>query len=148
MVLRTKKAHKKKDFDGEFDITPMIDVVLLLLIFFMVSARMAPQNTAKLPKAKHGELASMHDAVVLLVKASGQDIPIVSTIAGKKFSSEREEQSAEIAEFVENEIQSLGKKSVLIQGEPSVLTSEIVRIQNAVGSVLDAEQPILIAVEH
>jgi len=148
MVLRTKKAHKKKDFDGEFDITPMIDVVLLLLIFFMVSARMAPQNTARLPKAKHGEFASMHDAVVLLVKASGSDIPVVSTVAGKKFSNDRDEQSAEIAEFVANEIQSLGKKSVLIQGEPSVLTSEIVRIQNAVGSVLDAEQPILIAVEH
>jgi biopolymer transport protein ExbD len=148
-VIRTKKAHKKKDFDGEFDITPMIDVVLLLLIFFMVSARMAPQNTARLPKAKHGEFASMHDAVVLVVKASpGSDVPSVSTLAGKKFSSDREEQSAEIAEYVAQEIQVLGKKSVLIQGEPTILTAEIVRIQNAVGSALDGEQPILIAVEH
>jgi biopolymer transport protein ExbD len=147
-LIRTKKAHKKKDFDGEFDITPMIDVVLLLLIFFMVSARMAPQNTAKLPKAKHGDFAAMHDAVVIMVKSSGSDVPNVSTLAGKKFSSDREEQSAEIAEYVSQEIQVLGKKSVLIQGEPTVLTAEIVRIQNAVGSALDAEQPILIAVEH
>ncbi|MEQ1829256.1 MAG: biopolymer transporter ExbD, partial [Pirellula sp.] len=40
-MLRTKKPKKRKGFDAEFDITPMIDVVLLLLIFFMVSARMA-----------------------------------------------------------------------------------------------------------
>jgi hypothetical protein len=90
----------------------------------------------------------MHDAVVIMVKASGSDVPNVSTLAGKKFSSDREEQSAEIAEYVSQEIQVLGKKSVLIQGEPTVLTAEIVRIQNAVGSALDAEQPILIAVEH
>jgi len=37
---------------------------------------------------------------------------------------------------------------VLIQAEPNVLTSQIVRIQNAIGSVLDPEQKILVAVEH
>ncbi len=146
-MLRTKKA-KKKQFDGEFDITPMIDVVLLLLIFFMVSARMAPQNTAKLPKAKFGEFASMHDAVVIIVKSSGFDAATVSTPAGKKFSNDQDEQTAEIAEYVEFSLQDPTKKFVLIQGEPTVLTSEIVRIQNAIGSVLQPEQEIFVAVEH
>lgn len=146
-MIRTKK-EKKKDFDGEFDITPMIDVVLLLLIFFMVSARMAPQNNAQLPKAKHGDMASMHDAVVLVVKSPSKGITSVSTPSGKQFSSQPEEQSAEIAEYVVGEMQNIKKKYVLIQGEPSVLTSEIIRIQSAVGSVLDQEQPIMVAVEH
>jgi len=147
-VLRTKKQNTKKNFDGEFDITPMIDVVLLLLIFFMVSARMAPQNSARLPKAKHGELASMHDAVVLVVKAGRDETANVSTPLGKSFSTDREEQSGEIAEFVANGLQAMEKKFVLIQAEPTVLTAEIVRIQNAIGSVLDPEQKILVAVEH
>ena len=126
----------------------MIDVVLLLLIFFMVSARMAPQNAARLPKAKHGELASMHDAVVLVVKHSGNDTASVSTPNGKMFSSDKETQSGEIAEHVANGMQAMEKKFVLLQAEPTVLTSEIVRIQNAIGTVLEPEQKILVAVEH
>jgi len=145
-MLRTKKTKKKK-FDGEFDITPMIDVVLLLLIFFMVSARMAPQNVAKLPKAKNGDMAALHDAVVLVVRP-GADAASVSTLAGRKFSSDRDDQSSEIAEYVENSFQDIRKKYVLIQGEPRVLTSEMMRIQQAVGSVLGAGKEIMIAVEH
>jgi biopolymer transport protein ExbD len=145
-MIRTKKT-KKKEFDGEFDITPMIDVVLLLLIFFMVSARMAPQNVATLPKAKNGDIAAMHDAVVLVVKA-GSDTASVSTQAGKKFSFDKETQSAEIAEYVDLAFQDIRKKYVLIQGEPKVLTSEMMRIQQAVGTVLAAGKEILIAVEH
>ena len=146
-MLRTKKK-KKKSFDGEFDITPMIDVVLLLLIFFMVSARMAPQNTVKLPAAKNGDMAAMHDAVVLVIRASGSDSVDVSTVAGRKFSSDKDVQGAEIAEYVENEFQDIRKKYVLIQGEPRVLTSEMMRVQLAVGSVLNPGQEIMIAVEH
>lgn len=146
-MLRTAKKTKKKDFDGEFDITPMIDVVLLLLIFFMVSARMAPQNVAKLPKAKNGDIAAMHDAVVLIVK-SGSDAAAVSTLAGRKFSNDRDVQSDEIAEYVGNAFQDIRKKYVLIQGEPKVLTSEMMRIQQAVGNVLLPGKEIMIAVEH
>ena len=147
-MIRTKKAPKKKNFDEEFDITPMIDVVLLLLIFFMVSAKMAPGANARLPKAKYGELTSMHDAIVLVVKNGSNDSVDVSTPTGKKFSSDSEQQSGEIAEHVANGLQYMEKKFVLIQAEPNVLTSQIVRIQNAIGSVLDPEQKMLVAVEH
>ncbi len=146
-MIRTKKQKKKK-FDGEFDITPMIDVVLLLLIFFMVSARMAPQNVVKLPSAKNGDMAAMHDAVVLVVKANSTDVALVSTPSGRKFSVDQEVQSAEIAEYVENAFLDARKKYVLIQGEPRVLTSEMMRVQQAAGSVLNIGQEILIAVEH
>ena len=146
-MLRTKK-HTKKEFDGEFDITPMIDVVLLLLIFFMVSARMAPKNVAKLPKAKHGEMAAMHDAIVLVVKHGNTDAASVSTPSGRKFSTDKEVQSAEIAEYVEMAMLDRKKKYVLIQGEYAVLTSEMIRVQQAIASVLSLDQEIMIAVEH
>lgn len=147
-MLRTKKNSNKKKFDGEFDITPMIDVVFLLLIFFMVSARMAPSANAKLPKAKHGDLAAMHDAVVLTIKSISTDTSAVMSLSGRKFSSDPEEQEAEIEEFIETAMQDTTKKYVLIQGEPTVRTSDIIRVQNAVGRVVGSDQEVLIAVEH
>ena len=146
-MLRTKKK-KKKSFDGEFDITPMIDVVLLLLIFFMVSARMAPQNTVKLPTAKNGDMAAMYDAVVLVMRAGVSDSVAVSTASGRKFSTDKDVQEAEIAEYVELELQDLRKKYVLIQAEPRVLTSEMMRVQLVLASVLNPGQEIMIAVER
>lgn len=147
-MLRPKQKKSKKGFDGEFDITPMIDVVMLLLIFFMVAARMAPRNITQLPKSKNGEMASQHDGVVLCVKAGAGDVPIVSTLEGTTFSSDREEQSAEIAEYVQRAFEDETKKYVLIQGEPMVLSADISRIRIAVSTVMEPEQEIMIAVEH
>ena len=45
--------EKKKELD--FDITPMIDVVFLLLIFFMVSSTMQEPAPADAPPARNGE---------------------------------------------------------------------------------------------
>ncbi len=130
------------------DITPMIDVILLLLIFFMVSARMAPGAMRNLPKAQQGVFASLHDSVVITVKGNGIESPTVSTPEGRNFSNDLETQSAEIAEYVVESMQYLEKKSVIVQAESSVLTADMVRIQSAIGTVLDAGQDILIAVEH
>ena len=44
--------EKKKELD--FDITPMIDVVFLLLIFFMVSSTMQQSAPADAPPARNG----------------------------------------------------------------------------------------------
>jgi hypothetical protein len=114
----------------------------------MVSARMSPQNAAVLPKAKNGDMAAMHDAVVLVVKAGTGEVATVSTPLGQKFSMDEDVQSAEIAEYIEVSLQNPKKKYVLIQGEPRVKTSQIVRVQMAVGSVIPPDQEILIAVEH
>lgn len=147
-MLRTKSAKKKKKFDGEFDITPMIDVVLLLLIFFMVSARMAPSSNAKLPKARYGDMSAMHDAVVLIVKSVSPGVSSVSNLTGRKFSSDPDEQSAEIEEFVTQAMEDTTKKVVLIQGEGTVKTSDMVRVQLAAGKALGPDQEVLIAVEN
>lgn len=126
----------------------MIDVILLLLIFFMVSARMAPGAMRNLPKAKQGIFASLHDSVVITVKGGANGIPTVGTNDGRTFSYDPDEQSAEIAEYVVEALQNFDKKGVIVQAEASVLTGDMVRIQAAIGSVIDPEQDILIAVEH
>ena len=69
-MAEKRRLSKKREFDGEFDITPMIDVVLLLLIFFIVTARMEPTIVSELPKAKNGDVAAGEEGVVINVKQS------------------------------------------------------------------------------
>ncbi len=60
---------KKKRFqtDDELDITPMIDVTFLLLIFFMVTSTMKKETALQVPPARHGEGVSTRDAIVITV---------------------------------------------------------------------------------
>jgi biopolymer transport protein ExbD len=60
---------KKKTEDAELDITPMIDVVFLLLIFFMVTSTMDEQKAANVPPAKHGVGADANKATFVSVIA-------------------------------------------------------------------------------
>jgi len=53
----------------ELDMTPMIDVTFLLLIFFMVASKMDPQKTANVPPATHGEGVNAKAAIFVTVIA-------------------------------------------------------------------------------
>jgi biopolymer transport protein TolR len=61
---------KKPLADGEMDITPMIDCVFQLLIFFMVASNMTGQQEANLPFAKHGVGVETNKSVVISVLAT------------------------------------------------------------------------------
>ena len=60
---------KKKNEDAELDITPMIDVVFLLLIFFMVTSTMDDQKAANVPPVVHGVGADANQATIVSVVA-------------------------------------------------------------------------------
>lgn len=60
---------KKQNEDADLDITPMIDVVFLLLIFFMVTSTMDDQKAANVPPAKHGVGADANKATIVSVIA-------------------------------------------------------------------------------
>ena len=60
---------KKKKDEAELDITPMIDVVFLLLIFFMVTSTMDDQKAANVPPAKHGVGADANKATIISILA-------------------------------------------------------------------------------
>ena len=60
---------KKKPEEAELDITPMIDVTFLLLIFFMVTSTMQSQAETNVPPAKHGIGADANEAIMITVLA-------------------------------------------------------------------------------
>lgn len=59
--------RKSRSTDADLDITPMIDVTFLLLIFFMVSSTMRGTPDLPLPPSRSGEGVVMDDAVVLTI---------------------------------------------------------------------------------
>ena len=61
---------------AEINVTPMVDVMLVLLIVFMVSAPLMQQGIeVNLPKADAGSLAPSEDPIILSIK-SNQTIEI------------------------------------------------------------------------
>jgi biopolymer transport protein ExbD len=57
--------------DDEFDITPMIDCVFLLLFFFMVTSKIDRQSSVLMPKAANTLVVIPSKTVVLTTKLSG-----------------------------------------------------------------------------
>ena len=50
--------------DTEIDITPMIDITFLLLIFFIVSSKMDPAANVPLPAATTGVVISVKSSII------------------------------------------------------------------------------------
>ncbi|MFV0442186.1 MAG: ExbD/TolR family protein [Planctomycetaceae bacterium] len=58
---------KQSSEDDEPDITPMIDMTFLLLIFFMVTSTMKPEGALQIPAAKNGVGVTSEDACIVSV---------------------------------------------------------------------------------
>ena len=98
VVLR-KPAEEEVDMD----ITPMIDIVFLLLIFFLVCSTAASQMAVELPTARHGTGVSERNSVTITVEASGGDEPAtvyIGDTSGKPLPNSIELQEAEIVQAV------------------------------------------------
>jgi biopolymer transport protein ExbD len=136
----------RKD-DEEVDITPMIDITFLLLIFFVVASKMDPTQTGRIPKATAGSSVSAKDSAVIFVSPGSGDFAIVRDIEGKEFSTDEELQISEIVEYVTDQLDR-GKKQVMILGDEDVKVSQITRIQTIIGDAFESLDNTFIAVKE
>jgi len=58
---------RKQRQDDEMDITPMIDITFLLLIFFIVCSTMDPTKIGKIPEAQNGLAVYVEDSAVIFI---------------------------------------------------------------------------------
>ena len=137
---RRLNMPRRPKMDVDMDITPMIDVTFLLLIFFLVASRVAQDTEVTLPAAKNGTAVTSKNAIILTVTAP--DPETVEIYQGSKVDAEQKlaatsalAQNLEIRDFVQAEFEEQGKENVLIRADRLVKHREISRIMKAIGQV-------------
>ena len=142
--------RRKRD-DDEMDITPMIDITFLLLIFFVVASTMDPTKMGNIPEAINGLAVSADQAAVIFVEASGKDSVIVRRFNGTEFSKDEDAQVGEIVDYVTEEMErSLGvaKEEVMIFADQDVSVMHVHRIQTIIGDAFENIESTYIAVKE
>lgn len=104
-----KLTKMKRGHSLAFNLTPMIDIVFLLIIFFMTVSQITRvvDHPMSLPVVHAGASVSAPNSVTLNINAAGQII-----VSGKRFSMHR------VTRILEQKIQQLG-------GKPDSLRIEI-----------------------
>lgn len=127
---------ERPPMDDEMDITPMIDMTFLLLIFFVLTSKMTAEQSYEVPPAKHGSSIAAKNCVVITVTRGIGDNPIVAKGDGSVFSDDPEQQAAEIAEYVQLQMETGGKTEVLVRAEGNVTAKQLKKVELAIGEVL------------
>lgn len=156
MDTRVEVKHRKKMGDDELDITPMIDIVFLLLAFFVVVSKMDPKPAVKLPIAKYGRAVNEKEAIYLIVRYTGGDDAEIVLYGrnqnGVTLSPDIEEQNQKIQEFVEDEFsRKPDLTGVIIKTEIGVKYQNTNRVFAAIKKAYEAlgtEKPVMVAVEE
>lgn len=124
--------------DLEMDITPMIDITFLLLIFFLVSSRPDQTTAIHLPKAQHGDAVSQRFSTVISVGEGGLDQAPVYRGDGKfpqnQLSSDPVTRSEEIEQHIEDGVAE-GKTDVVIKADRGVACRDIDGVLKAISKV-------------
>ena len=68
-----KNSFKKKNSISQINVTPFVDVMLVLLIVFMITAPLLTVGvTVDLPKTKAAQLNSKGDPIIISIKQNGE----------------------------------------------------------------------------
>ncbi|WP_114240794.1 protein TolR [Dyella sp. C9] len=71
--MRSSARHKRLKLKSEINVVPYIDVMLVLLIIFMVTAPMINKNVdINLPQANAKSMQDKKDPVIVAIDANGQ----------------------------------------------------------------------------
>ena len=93
------------DDSADMDITPMIDITFLLLIFFIVCSTMSASTAVELPDARHGTGVDERNSVIITIDAQGDgQAPAVylgDGKAGERLPEDHDTQQDMVFEYVE-----------------------------------------------
>jgi len=122
---------------ADLDITPMIDIVFLLLIFFLVASIPDMQRAGDLPSARHGEGVNPREAVIFTVAQRGGPGPakvfLGDAIQGTPLPDDPDRQAEQIRRAVETGFKDEGKSAVLVRADRGLPYGEVARVTDAVG---------------
>ncbi len=126
---------------SELDITPMIDITFLLLIFFLVASTPDMETAVALPAARHGQGVNSRTSTIITIAERGSGAPAIyladGTI-GSPLPDNPELQTEAIIEYVQKGLHQ-GKPSVLLKAEKGVLHRDVAQVTAAIGQVEGVE---------
>ena len=151
LVIRPRRSAMP---DAEMDITPMIDITFLLLIFFLVSASLSKQAPVELPAAQYGDAVAADEAAIVTIDAAGVTGHAViykgDGINGDMRLAQVDLQAQEdaLAEYLQAELDAHPRKRhVLIKAARHVKHRHVVRVSHAAGRVLTDRQLFIAVME-
>ena len=142
----TMKARRALE-DTEMDITPMIDITFLLLIFFIVASKMDEAANVPLPPAKTGGTVVVKECVIITVGPGDTD-DTAKVYAGDGDavenlldSSDINALETELQAYVEEQVSLDHRKTtVLIKGSRGVKHKHISTTAKAAARVAEITQ--------
>ncbi|WP_437204382.1 ExbD/TolR family protein [Planctomicrobium sp. SH664] len=124
------KGREQPPEDDEINIVSMIDVVMLLLIFFMISSNMSKSTEMKIPPADHGIEVPTDKSIVISIFKTDSD-PQIYLSDGKENGPA---DLAAVKEYVQEQVRE--NRNVLIlkadRDVPSGVVEEVARAASEV----------------
>ncbi|HPM82356.1 MAG TPA: biopolymer transporter ExbD [Candidatus Anammoximicrobium sp.] len=122
--------------ESEMEITSMIDLTFLLLIFFLVAGKMDPSGQLQLPPARYGKPVVEKSSIILTLAAGEEGKAVVYCGNGindqtRVRSGDLAVQEDEVANYVEKEFLAGAKENVLIKAGKGIKQREVWRISKA-----------------
>ncbi len=127
---------KRKPIEGELDITPMIDVTFLLLIFFMVSSTMQGKPDLDVPVAVHSIGIDSKGAAVITIYAPASSAESPRIVLGDVKGDEGD--LNDVRRYVEDQVRE-GRHKVVVKAEGDVPHGVVEDVAKAVKSVEGVE---------
>ena len=116
--------HPRRRQPPELNLTPLIDVVFLLLIFFMISTTFLSQPAIKLelPEAKHADVVRQAPLVVHVDPA------------GRVYLNDEPMELPLLQEAIRQKLQEQTDKSVVLKADSRVSHGAVIRVLDIIKS--------------
>lgn len=134
-------SKPRMDSETDLDITPMIDVTFLLLIFFMVTSTMQASPDLDVPPAEHGVGTESGNASIIVIKAPASAAATPEIGLGDAHHQENPNASLEqVRAYVEDGLKNNKppKEHVIIKADrevPHGFVQKVTRVVNEVEGI-------------
>lgn len=134
-AVELRRPHAESD---EIDMTPMIDCVFLLLIFFLVNAATPRLDSqVELPPARYGAAADAKSAIVVTVlkgRGGPPEVYLGEGTSGERLPDDPAVRESRLLAAIEQG-RGEGMDSVMVKAERTVRHRDVSKIAEAVGQV-------------
>ncbi len=129
---------RRQPAEANLDITPMIDITFLLLIYFLVAAVPDHNSSLDLPDARYGVGVARTESIIVTIGEGGLAGAPVFLADGKDpnqlISGDFKDQSARIERYVRRQ-HAAGLPNVLIKADKGVAYRDVARVAAAASRV-------------